>query len=374
MKRIDSVYLMIIVTALSINTIVSDVWGAPGNNISGDSLHFYDAHGFVVIGKFHDENNYIRLPARYKTIVREQVWDESLSSAGISIRFRTNATSIVIRWSLAQKNYSWNLNPAAQGGVDLYAYEGDRWQYVNTGLPRDTLNEFTLLQKSEPVYREYLLNLPLYNSVESLSIGINDKAVISGPVEKLLVSKKPVVYYGSSIAQGASASRPGLAFTNILSRKLDRSFINLGFSGEGTFDLSVGVAMSEVDAAAYVIDCTPNTKKELIYDRAVQLVKLLKEKKTKTPVLLIEGFYYDNDYFIINGKAGIDDKRKELKRAYDTLTKSGITGLYYKKGNGLIGFDNEGTVDGVHPNDIGMQRFAANMLPVIKEVLKRVNN
>jgi hypothetical protein len=366
-KNIISVVLIIM------GSVVTYASGKPGKIFTDDSLKFYDGQQFIIIGKFHDEKNYLRFPQRYKPVVREQVWGESLSAAGISIRFRSNASTIVVRWSLTENHKLRNLNPAGADGVDLYAYTNNHWQYVNTGLPKDTINESKLLRNGEAIYQEYLLNLPLYNGVSSVSIGIDAHADISIPVEKYLIGKKPVVYYGSSIAQGASASRPGLAFTNILSRKLDRSFINMGFSGEGTFDESVGQAMSEIDAALYAIDCTPNSKKEIIYDRAVQLVKLLKEKRPLVPVLLIEGFFYDDNYFNKDGKSDIEAKRKELQRAYDTLRKSGIGGLYYKKGDGLIGEDHEATVDGVHPDDIGMERFAAQMLPVIKSIIANKN-
>jgi hypothetical protein len=46
-------------------------------------------------------------------------------------------------------------------------------------------------------------------------------------------SDPPVVFYGTSITQGGVASRPGMAFTNILSRALDREVLNFGFSGNG---------------------------------------------------------------------------------------------------------------------------------------------
>lgn len=371
MRKIQRVYLFIAFKVLVILGFAPVKCCSAGYRTQVDSLVFYDARQFAVIGKFHNEKNYLRLPSRYKGVVRDQVWIESLCSAGISIRFRTNASIISVKWTLPVNEKSWNHSSSGVDGVDLYAYTGSGWQYVNTGLAKDTANNFTLIKQGEAVYREYLLNLPLYNTVLSLAVGVNADATIGMPEKKLLIEKKPVVYYGSSIAQGGSASRPGLAYTNILSRKLDRSFVNMGFNGEGTFDASVGQAMSEVNAALYIIDCTPNSKKEIIYERAVQLVKLLKEKKPTIPVLLVEGYYYDNTFFEKNGTANVDAKRAELKKAYDTLKKAGIKELYYKKGDGMTGSDHEATIDGVHLDDIGMQRFSEQILPIIRSVLKK---
>ncbi len=206
-------------------------------------------------------------------------------------------------------------------------------------------------------------------SIEDSIIGVNADAEITTAKERYLLDKKPVVYYGTSITQGGCASRPGLAFTNLLSRELDRSFINLGFSGNGRIETSVGEVMCEIDAALYVIDCNPNTNAELIYDHTMELVQLLKKQRPDVPVLLVEGFLNESNYF--NPASGVnktvEQKQKELKRAYETLKRSGVTKIFYQKGDALIGKDHEGTVDGIHPNDVGMMRIAEIMLPAIKK-------
>ena len=82
--------------------------------------------------------------------------------------------------------------------------------------------------------REYRLYLPLYNQVTWMEVGVAKDVYFEPlPVRK----EKPIVVYGTSIAQGACASRPGMAWTSILGRKMDRPLINLGFSGFGTFDM-----------------------------------------------------------------------------------------------------------------------------------------
>jgi lysophospholipase L1-like esterase len=338
-------------------------------SLSDDTLKYHDGQEFTIIGKFHSEKNYVRFPQEYKSILREDVWDLGQHSAGISIRFRSNASVIAVRWTVKEDAIMDHMAFTGIKGVDLYAYVDGKWKYVNTGRVKGKTSEQIMVKSEDAVSREYLLNLPLYDGTDSLSIGINRNAVISAPLEKWLLSKKPVVYYGSSIAQGGCASRPGMAFTNILSRKLDCSFINMGFSGSGTFDIPVGKAMCETDAALYVIDCNPNTKTELIFERAVALVKYMKKEKPEVPVLLVENFYYENGFG--NPKeSDSEQKREELSRAFKELNEAGIKQLYYKKGDGMIGYDHEGTVDGVHPNDLGMLRIAESLQPAIEKIIK----
>jgi hypothetical protein len=339
--------------------------GAKGN----DSLKYYDGQEFTIIGRFHSEKTYARFPLKYKNILRQDVWDLGQQSAGESIRFNTNASTIVVRWSVKGDETIDPMSATGIRGVDLYAFVDGRWMFMNTGQAQGNTNEYTLVTTGGEIFREYLLNLPLHDGLESLSIGIDHNATISKPKENYLITQKPVVYYGSSIAQGVCASRPGMAFTNILSRAMDRSFINMGFCGNGTFDLSVGEAMCEINAALYVIDCTPNTDKELIYERAVGLVKFLKEKKPEIPVLLIDCYDYEIG-FIKSVDSDNEKKRIELRRAYAFLKSTGIQQLYYKSGEGLVGNDHEGTVDDVHPNDLGMMRIAKALQPEIQKIIK----
>jgi hypothetical protein len=342
-----------------------------GDGFQEDSIRFYDAHDFVVIGKYHTEKNFFRFPARYQQTLRESVWNLGKHSAGISIRFRSNASTIMVRCTVLNDAGMSHMPATGVKGIDLYAHNKSAWQYVRTGIPKGKHNEYTLMSKGDGVAREYLLNLPLYDGVESLEIGVNEGAEITAPVARFLLDQKPVVYYGTSIAQGGCASRPGLAFTNILSRDLDRSFINFGFSGNGTIETSVGEAMCEIDASLYVIDCNANTASELIYDRTVTLVRMLKQRRPDVPVLLVEGFM--NESYFFNPASGVNQevisKQEALLRAFETLRKSGVKDIYYQKGDNLIGSDHEGTVDGIHPNDIGMMRIADVLLPVIKKIL-----
>ena len=341
------------------------------NNAGEDSIRYYDGHHFNIVGKYHNEKHYFRFPLRFKDTLRENVWLLGRNTAGIGIRFRTNASTIIVKWTVLNDSNLPHMPATGVKGVDLYSLSGNKWQYVRTGFPSGRSNQYTLLSQGDGVTREFLLNLPLYDGIESLEIGVNASAEISPAKEMAMLDRKPVVYYGTSIAQGGCASRPGLAFTSIISREINVPFINLGFSGNGTIETSVGEAMVEIDAALYVIDCNPNTAAELIHDRTIALVQQLRKARPGIAILLVEGFLNESGY--LNPASGTNDniikKRNELRRAYDDLRKNGISKLYYHKGAGLIGEDREGTVDGIHPNDIGMMGMAEALTPVIKRLI-----
>ena len=55
--------------------------------------------------------------------------------------------------------------------------------------------------------------------------------------------------------------------------------------------------------------------------------------------------------------------------AYDTLVAAGVTNLHYLKGDELIGADGEATVDGSHPSDLGMMRYADVLEPAFRKIL-----
>ena len=340
-----------------------------------DTISFRDGQEFTVIGRFHDEKTYARFPARYENLLRPEVWRIGQRSTGISIFFYTNATDIVVKWTVASETSNNQMAATGVRGVDLYVNVDGIWRYLQTGNPKSKTSEHVMYSGKQPVYREYLLNLPLSVGVDSLSIGVNIGADISKPVSSTFTGK-PIVHYGSSITQGGCASRPGMAYTNILARKLGRSYINLGFAGQGTFDESVGQAMCEIDAALYIVDCNPNTDESLIYECAVKLVKQLKECRPEVPVLLVENFVYTSEYFIREyptkkGKINfVNAKQVELRKAFITLKKLGLSKLYYQEGKDLIGLDQEATMDGAHPNDLGMFRISEVLLPTIRKILK----
>jgi hypothetical protein len=311
-----------------------------------------------------------RLSGKAEEVVRKPVWDLSRHSAGLCVRFVTDANTIQARWTLTNKNLAMPHMPATGvSGLDLYVRDGTRWQWLGVGRPTDQTNTATLGNGFAEGRHEFLLYLPLYNGVSSVEIGLPKSAKLWKPDERPAEKRKPILFYGTSITQGGCASRPGMVHTAILGRKLDRPVINLGFSGNGKMEPEVAKLFAELDPAVYVLDCLPNMTPKEIEERVDPFVRTLRKAHPKTPILLVEDRSFANSSVVESAKKRNDENRAALAKAFDALSKSGVTGLHYLKGDKLLGGDGEDTVDGSHPTDLGFQRQADAMLPALTPLM-----
>ena len=144
-------------------------------------------------------------------------------------------------------------------GLDLYVKtaRGD-WHWLAVGKPESVSNQVSLINNLPPGRREFLLYLPLYNGTASAEIGVPPGATISRAGAWGPGTRKPIVFYGTSILQGACASRPGMVHCAMLGRQFQFPHINLGFSGNGRMEPEVADLLAELDPSVYVLDCLPN--------------------------------------------------------------------------------------------------------------------
>ena len=323
---------------------------------------WYEGKLLKVEGKGWNDTEllYDRLPAKAKGVAPEHVWNLSHHSAGICLEFITNAAAIQVRWTLISESLAMPHMPATGvSGVDLYSrVKSGKWFFVANGQPQHVTNTVTF---NIPSGADNLLYLPLYNGVKSIEIGIPKEKTISILNPSIRDQKKPIVFYGTSITQGGCASRPGLAATAIVSRELDVPVINLGFSGSGKMEPAMADLLSELDPSVYVLDCIWNMEAEMVSLRVAPFVKTLRKTHPDTPILLAE----DSNYRNISPTA----KGKILHAIYEQLVKDGDKHLYFLSNEGMLGADAEGTVDGCHPNDIGMIRQAAVFEKAVGEIL-----
>ena len=314
-----------------------------------------------------------RLPAKAEGKVREAVWGLSRHSAGLCVRFVTDATAVHGRWELTSKNLALPHMPATGvSGLDLYVrLPGGRWHWLGTSRPTAQTNAAALATGLPAGSHEFLLYLPLYNGVSSVEVGLPKGATLRTAPPRPPDLSKPVVFYGTSITQGGCASRPGMVHTTILGRHLDRPVINLGFSGNGRMDPEVAELLAELDPAVYVIDCLPNMTAADVAARTAPLVRRLRKARPTTPILLVEDRTYANAAVLEGLRNRSAASRAALRQAYEGLVKGGDDHVHYLEGDKLIGDDGEGTVDGSHPTDLGFLRQADVMRPALARLLPK---
>jgi lysophospholipase L1-like esterase len=334
---------------------------------------FYDVRALGLEGQAWSDvaAPFDRLPAKAQGVVRDAVWGLSRHSAGLCVRFETDADAVHARWTLTSANLAMPHMPATGvSGLDLYVKADDgRWRWLANGRPGAQANTAALVQGLPPGRREYVLYLPLYNGVSSVEIGLPKGASVFKPEPRPAGREKPVVFYGTSITQGGCASRPGMCHTAILGRRLDRPVVNLGFSGNGTMDPEMGALLGEVDAAAFVIDCLPNMNAEAVAARAGELVRTIRKTRPATPILLVEDRTHADAFLRPPTAQGTAAKRAALRKAFDALVAAGDKNLAYLPGDGLLGADGEDTVDGSHPTDLGFIRHADAFEPVLRKLI-----
>ena len=330
-------------------------------------IHKFEGQGW-------SNNDYNRLPEKAKALVREPVWKLSRHNAGINIRFTSNAEKITIRYQVEGNHGKPHMPPTGVSGVDLYVKKNNDWLWCRGRYQfKDTIQYDYKIDNAVLKNQEYQLYLPLYNSVKNLQLGVLEKDNITFQTQK---SKKPVVVYGTSIAQGACASRPGMAWTNILSRSIFVPIINLGFSGNGRLEDVLIELMSEIDASLYVLDCLPNLSpnkrrtKEEIQKRIVISVNSLKQKRKDIPILLVQHAGYSDGLVDRSRSVVYETLNTWMSETYKQLLSEGVEGLYMLSKE-EIGLNNDAFVDGTHPTDVGMQEYA---LAYEKVILNIINN
>ena len=337
-------------------------------------LDWQNAQTFTVEGLgFHDlKSPYDRLPSRAENVVRQAVWDLSRDSSGVLVRFIANTTTIHARWTLTGKTLAApTITATASSGLDLYAKtDAGRWHWLGIGKPTGFPDNTDMLADGLPAERrEYMIYLPLRNGITSLEIGVSKGSTIEkGPARP--AERKSIVFYGTSITHGISASRAGMTHPAILGRMFNREVINLGFSGNGRMEPEVTKFVAELDPAVFVLDCLPNMTAKDINERAEGCVTILRTAHPKTPILLVEDRNYANNFLNASRRQRNETNHAAMRAVYAKLRRDKVPNLHYLKADHLLGDDGEGTIDGSHPTDLGFMRQATDFQKALRKILK----
>jgi lysophospholipase L1-like esterase len=253
-------------------------------------------------------------------------------------------------------------------GLDLYLHRDHGWRWAGVGRPTRSPTNQVRLAGGIPAagMRDWRLYLPLYNGIESLSLGIPRQATIRPAAPP---TAAPLVVYGTSIVQGGCASRPGMAYPAILGRDLGLPVINLGFSGNGRAEPEVAALAAEPAASAIIFDALPNLTADQVAERVAPFLAVLRARHPQAPIIVVENITYQHQHALAPGRSDCVAKNAALRAAVGPLLAADRR-MHLVPGTQLLGEDGEGTVDGVHPTDLGFVRIAAAIRPVLAVALR----
>lgn len=366
--------------------------GVPPTSASSAADYLWTNATTLAVRGQHDwkapiPNPFARFPSSAASHVRSAVYGLSRDAAGVEIAFTSNASSVALRWNMAESSCAGEgtVPIALCAGADLFVWDplisGWRWagSATNITLEAGITGHSTYFQMpmytpvpSDPAFpaveRAYLLNLPMYGAVLDLAVGLPAGSSLAagyptvGPDEPKV---KPLVWYGTSITQGAAASRPGMATTNIVSRSLNVEVLNMGFSGNGKLELNVTDYLVQIEASALILDCLHNMDAALVKNNTEPLVRAYRQLRPVTPIVFAEGVPYGSSW---EGAANPSrkaqlERRGEFADAFERLEADGVLGLHYVRGDALFwhvpaGVAWQPTEGGTHPSDLGMASMA----------------
>lgn len=343
-------------------------------DIEKDDIVFYNIlnEPFKIYGIFHEGGKFRRMPEKVAKTVSQSVDFLHTKTAGGRVRFKTNSSYIAIKAVMENVEAAAPHHAACcTAGFDIYVRKDGKEDYRKTFRPpswggvKEVENGFeSVIETFTNEMMEYTINFPTYSDVIDLYIGVSDRAEIEAPNPYKI--EKPIVYYGSSITQGGCANRPGLTYQNFITRRFDCDYINLGFSGSCLAEKEMAEYIKTLDMKIFVYDYDHNTpNNEHLEATHERLFKIIREAQPDLPVIIMSkpNYYISGDNVI---------RMEIIRKTYENAVAAGDKNVYFIKGSDLMKYiENDGTVDGTHPNDIGFWSMAKVLGDVIEKILNK---
>ncbi len=308
------------------------------------------------------ENEFKRLPDEV-TKKLPHLFDVAKNTAGIRLSFYTDATTFTINVTFLNITYYKHICAMIYKGLDVFV---DKQLYGCEAL--EERKDKLVYEVSLPSSNELKLidiYFPLYGDVKELNIIIDDLAHVSPNTKSRY--NKPIVFYGSSITQGACASRNSLNYTNMLSMMLDTTIYNLGFSGKAKGEREMAEYIATLDMAAFVFDYDHNAPSvEHLAITHEPFFKIIRMKQPNLPIILSSRSDVD-DNLVDN-----DKRRRIIMQTYVEALNEGDKNIYFVDGKEMFKDYNRDmcTVDNTHPNTLGFYRMAITFKKSILQALE----
>ncbi len=317
----------------------------------------FSLHGVFAPTSEHDL--FLRMNPDTAAAVSDSVAFLNTNCAGGRVRFKTNSSYIAIKAVLTNIGKMPHFALTGSAGFDLYSGS----EHMCSFQPKFDITDelFGEYNVKDCTLKDYTLNFPLYSGVKELYIILDEDAAVQKA--EPYKNDKPLVFYGSSITQGGCASRPGTAYPDVVSRRLNLDYINLGFSGSAKGEEKMAKYIAGLDMCAFVYDYDHNSPNaEYLNQTHEKFFKIVRKAHPELPIICAtQPFTCSKEY---------KEKAQIIKNTVLNAKKSGDEHVYFINMNDYLGQKgvlNEGSVDKCHPNDLGFY-FMADAIEEIIEV------
>ena len=343
----------------------------------GEDVEWYDVRRepFKLYGLIaNDGDQFRRIPQDVADATNGGVSSLSRQTAGGRVRFTTDSSRIIVHARMPMMEDMFHFARTGSTGFALYIKTGDRFTFFRSFAPTlsDWGYEFCLPLPSA-ARRELLIHFPTYSEVSDLYIGVDKGSkVLPGTKYKY---EKPVLYYGSSITQGACACRPGNAYEAIISNEYDCDHINLGFSGSARGEDAIVDYICSLDPSIFVLDYDHNAPNaEHLQRTHAPFYRKFRVAHPDTPIIFVTRPTFMNDVGV-SDKATTDDRlfcREVIFSTFMEALRSGDANVDFIDGASLFNgpYADLCTVDSIHPNDAGFFRMAQRIGQSVAKYLK----
>lgn len=325
---------------------------------------------------FDDGNGGItaRIPLNIAEKISDGVRGAAGYSAGCRIRFKTDSHRICLRVGYgAGMPETMSETARIRRGFTLYKQNNgtDMPVYVYCQQIDNKSNEFEEMyvcdEITEPI--EYTLVFPCFSQIEECKIGIDDNSALENG--RKYINDNPVIFYGSSITHGCAASNSGNTYEQMISRKYNMDYVNLGFAGNAKGETEMAEYISGRQMCAFVCDYDHNAPDigHLMKTYPI-MYEAVRKKHPNIPYIMIS----KPDIL-----AGTRENRKNNRDRRDFVRdfcgkakESGDANVYFIDGETFFPPEHNlcCTVDLCHPNDLGFAYMADKIGSLLAKVLK----
>lgn len=335
-------------------------------------INLFDTEFIKIIGlPFIEEEHLNRFPKEdFIHVIQENKDLDFLSYhlSGGSLFFETNAEKLTFEITYNNEPLMNHMSPLGESGFDVYLMNDGEFIFYDSIRPFPRQNSIDISLNLPHIMNHHIvmMHTPNYARILRASLHVNERYYVKPYYPKY---QKRIFFYGTSITQGACASRPGLSYTNQIARHLKAEVINMGFSGNGLGELSVAAVTHRIkDLDMVVIDYDANAGAVgKLKPSLIPFIECIREVHSNIPIVIISRIPFTREIF------DNEDHRKRLDhREYQNQVAQipHLQPLHFIDGESLIyAHEHEVTVDGIHLNDVGMTLYAQRLAPLLNELM-----